>query len=326
MFERWEEHQHHTENVQLINAKQKQIDFMKKYGMPTPVSKPVMSRLSDFIMRRSDKRETPTPPPAPVFSMNKMFVPQYSTGTQDPQPMLIPHGPTVNTVPVADTNFSSRPGLSLSDQQGTKPSLIHVPINTAEMNKMPLSGTGALSSPESTPVTRNVNNWFTKNDLRRRPLRTYESREPAQYSFSSTRSNIRQKFLSAFGFSEKHDKPAGLRNEGQNLCFMNCVIQCLSHTPGLVNCLFDESSQELDCSETESAMISALTEILSQCQRTKNEGCLDPSLFREAVSLLNGGLVAPLSERQHQQDAAEFYMWLMEVLHGALNKKTVPGK
>lgn len=331
MFERWEEHQHHSENVQLINEKQKQMEILRKIRMPTPVSKPVLSRLSNFIMRKSDKKETP--PPTPVFAMNKIFMPQYPQSQDAQMNMLtIPQNTTLNAAPMPavpmNTSQDTRPVYTTTEQPSIKPVPIHLQTNyLRETNKPSYPGTSVGQAyPQDTPSIPRTNSWFTKSDLRRRPLRTYETRDSSQYSFSSTRSNIKQKFMAAFGFSEKHEKPSGLRNEGQNLCFMNCILQCLSHTPGLVDKLFAESDQELDCSESESTMIVALGEILSQCQQMKSEGVLDPTLFREAISMLNGGLVTPLNERQHQQDAAEFFMWLMETLHTALNKKSVPGK
>lgn len=129
--------------------------------------------------------------------------------------------------------------------------------------------------------------------------------------------------MSAFGLS---GKPAGLRNEGQNLCFMNCVIQCLSHTPNLVDKLVSVSS-DLDCSQAESIMIDSLVHLMTECKKTNSrEAVLDPTLFREAVSVFHNSVVAPPTERQRQQDAAEFCMWLLETLHNALNKKLVKGK
>lgn len=290
--------------------------------MPSPpVSRPVLSRLTNYL-RKSDKKDTP--PPTPMFSMNRMYSPVYPT--TDSPVLGIPHNTNVSSAQAPEADVDPRE-LSDVERQNKKTAPVVSQTQVTDSNKILMQGKSPGPAVGGyTPIIRHVNSWFSKNDLKRRPLHTYETRDPAQYSFSATKNNIKGKFLSAFGFSEKHEMPAGLRNEGQNLCFMNCILQCLSHTPCLVDKLYEETSEELDCSETESAMMESLALILSKCQKTKNEGVLDPALFREAVSLLNGSLITALTEKQYQQDAAEFFMWLIQTLHNALNKKPSTGE
>ncbi|WAR26014.1 UBP5-like protein [Mya arenaria] len=317
LFERWEEHQQHTENIQLINEKQKRMELWRKFSMQTPVSKPVLSRLSDFITRKAETNMTPIQQ-TPVFSLNKMYMPQQG---QQPHANAVNSYATVSTTNNIVTSVappSEMPGFATRQVQSSQQSFAptNAPVFTSTQNSKQ-----SVFQADSSPI-RPVTNWFTKTDLKRRPLGTYDSRNNSPYTFSSTRTGIRQRFMSAFGFNEREDKPAGLRNEGQNLCFLNCILQCLANTPHLVDQLYAEINKDLDCSEAESTMIASLAEILAQCQKTKTDGVLDPTLFRESVATLDGRLVCPPTEKQHQQDTAEFFMWLMESLHGALNKKS----
>jgi len=148
------------------------------------------------------------------------------------------------------------------------------------------------------------------------------------HSYSSTQSNfstdfsasLKSKFMSTFGFSGQHDVPPGLRNEGQNVCFMNSILQCLARTPNLGKNLEKETSKDTECSVAESVLLNTLAEILNQCMVHNSCSSLDPMAFRQAASTLHSVLVAPPSQRQVQQDAAEFFMWLMDTVHTLLNK------
>lgn len=359
--------------MKAINEKRKQYEILRKLSMQAPVSKPVMSRLSDFICRRNETKnqsQSAQQTAAPVFSMMNFFRNTPTTSSEPahtqsapiapqpshtyPQPVqsfqqpMQSYPPPVQSfsqpmqtfthptpfIPQTDQAYSQPvQSFAQSGQVYSQPKQVRSqpsPNFPHASNQQQYQQTYQTGHYNQTPV-KQVNNWFTKNELRRRPLRNYDQRDIPQMSFSSTRPSIRDKFMSAFGLSSlDHDKPAGLRNEGQNLCFMNCVIQCLSHTPFLVERLGQDAEQELDCSEAESVMINVLLNLMSQCKKTKRErqnmGILDPTGLREAMSALRNGLVVPPMERQNQQDAAEFFMWLMETLHNALNKKTVRGK
>jgi hypothetical protein len=347
--EHWEVHVHHADNVKAINEKRKQIEIWRKLSMQAPVSKPVMSRLSDFICRRNEKKTQTQTMAAPVFSMAKMFrnsptttadvqntlptqsIPAVQQPNQAfPQPVQsfpqpVPVRPQVNMA------FAPHPqGFIPSGQSIPQPRHINPLPNQNFSNAQALQQMPTPSHQLNQTPVKAVNNWFTRNELRRRPLRNYEQRDLQPVSYLSSSTSIKSKFMSAFGYSAVDvNQPAGLRNEGQNLCFMNCVIQCLAHTPNLVDKIISDAEKELDCSQAESVMIDTLTDLMSRCKKTKQSGqgtgVLDPAVLRETMSALPNRLVAPPTERQNQQDAAEFFMWLMETLHNALNKKTAKG-
>lgn len=354
--EHWEVHVHLADNVKAINEKRKQIEIWRKLSTQAPVSKRVMSRLSDFICRRNETRNQiqPTQTPtsvfskikAPIFWVVNLFrnliwtsaetpnnqsvstVPQ--SGQPYPQPMQSFPQPG-QAIPRPTQAFSQPPSFRQSNPVYMQPSQDKLQFrhNFPQKGNVQASQQTFQTSQYSQTPVQQVNNWFTSNQLKRRPLRNYEQRNISSLSSSSTRTSMRDKFMSAIGMSTKSmdlNKPPGFRNEKLNLCFLNCVIQCLSHTPKLVDKLKD-AKNDLDCSEVETDMINELVDLMSRCKRTKRDsadgGVLDPTVLREAISALNTNLVVPPGERQRQQDAGEFFMWLTEKMHHILNKKTV---
>ena len=209
-------------------------------------------------------------------------------------------------------------GSSYQSQQ------IQASIGQSQLGPVSQSSNVAL---QQTP-NRIASSWFASNDLKRRPLRANSSFKPVPIpSCQGTGQSLRSKVASAFGFgSGWSSKPAGLKNEGQNLCFMNSVVQCLARSPCLVGELSREMKEDIDCSVAESVLLSSFVELLTTCtDKPGRHSVLEPTAFKEAVSVLNNHLVAPPGERQFQQDAAEFIMWLMEMLVSILNKKCYQG-
>ncbi|XP_005109418.1 uncharacterized protein LOC101853973 [Aplysia californica] len=136
-------------------------------------------------------------------------------------------------------------------------------------------------------------------------------------------SSIKSKFMNVMGFGPSVPKPVGLVNNGQNMCFINSVVQCLARGPFLVECLTADAAKELECTVAESELLSSLAELLDIL--TVDPSCSDyktfnASRFRKATSVLNPSLVTPPGEPMRQQDAAEFLMWLLATVHTILNK------
>jgi hypothetical protein len=232
---------------------------------------------------------------------------------------------------IVQNNEGSHIGNSMWSKFSKIPNVFKRPAeNISPMKKefsfMP-SNTKLQHTDVNTSVGTNIDhtppqaNWFG-NQLTRRPLRKMD------HSYSSTPSNfstdfsasLKSKFMSTFGFSGQHDVPPGLRNEGQNVCFMNSILQCLARTPNLGTNLKKETSKDTECSVAESVLLNTLAEILNQCMVHNSCSSLDPMAFRQAASTLHSVLVATPSQRQVQQDAAEFFMWLMDTVHTLLNK------
>ncbi|XP_018581251.1 ubiquitin carboxyl-terminal hydrolase 21 [Scleropages formosus] len=107
----------------------------------------------------------------------------------------------------------------------------------------------------------------------------------------------------------------GLRNVG-NTCFLNSVVQCLSHTLSLRDyCLTKAFLQEMG-SAKEPQLMKAFTQVLSDLWDTKgSETAANPgtfySVFKESVPYFSG---------YSQQDAQEFLRFLLDRLHSEINR------
>ena len=79
----------------------------------------------------------------------------------------------------------------------------------------------------------------------------------------------------------------------------------------------------MKCSSGEAAFVLAISELIENLRVNPAEvekTVLEPIALREAACQLRGSVVVdPVSGVQEQQDAAEFLMWTLDVLHNALN-------
>ncbi|KAM6976466.1 ubiquitin carboxyl-terminal hydrolase 21 [Aplochiton taeniatus] len=108
----------------------------------------------------------------------------------------------------------------------------------------------------------------------------------------------------------------GLRNVG-NTCFLNAVVQCLSHTRGLRDyCLLKTyraekfSREESDLMEEFSQILAGLWDVNGE-DKVVNPGRFYTT-FKEAVPYFSG---------YSQQDAQEFLRFLMDRLHTEINRR-----
>ena len=298
----WEDHLYHSANMRLIQRQQKSLKSLEAWRKQTmsaipPASKPVLQKISDLVFRKapasnlnSDQAKTPD------LSMNKLV-------SQD------------------QIHMNSYPSTTSPQYSPVLQKPAPAPVSTA-----PLQIQNTLSIQPQEKINRN--NWFVRTDLKRRPLHSIRNYYTGPVNLSEQTQNIRNKFMSAFGYRSARSKPSGIRNEGQNLCFINSILQCLAHTPTLAQVLSGARKEEMDCSVAESQLLDTLSDLLNQCCRSKaSYSVLDTTDFRQCAALLTRqGLVAPLTERQLQQDAAEFYTSLIETVHSILNKTVKKGK
>lgn len=183
-----------------------------------------------------------------------------------------------------------------------------------------LSGGPLGLSPTSLPHINSYGRQPVWTNLPRRSL--HPNIETKVFS-RPLASSIKAKVLNAVGLGSSNPRPIGLVNYGQNICFINSVVQCLARAPSLVESLTAVAARELECSVAESELISSLAELLDILTLPPNEShhsATSAARFRQACSKLHPQLVTPPGEHMNQQDAVEFLQWLLETLHSILNK------
>lgn len=109
---------------------------------------------------------------------------------------------------------------------------------------------------------------------------------------------------------------AGLRNIG-NTCFLNAVVQCLSHTHGLRDYCLHKSYRHEKFSKEDAKLMEAFTKVLSGLWDLNNDDTVvNPkqfyNIFKESVPYFSG---------YSQQDAQEFLRFLLDKLHTEINRR-----
>uniref|UniRef100_A0A3Q1JGR0 ubiquitinyl hydrolase 1 n=1 Tax=Anabas testudineus TaxID=64144 RepID=A0A3Q1JGR0_ANATE len=108
----------------------------------------------------------------------------------------------------------------------------------------------------------------------------------------------------------------GLRNVG-NTCFLNAIVQCLSHTHGLRDYCLLRSYRHEKFSKEEPKLMEAFAQVLSGLWDV-NEGDTVVNarqfynIFKEVVPYFTG---------YSQQDAQEFLRFLLDKLHTEINRR-----
>ena len=111
----------------------------------------------------------------------------------------------------------------------------------------------------------------------------------------------------------------GLKNLG-NTCFMNCILQCLSHTLPLRQLyVSDEYKQHVRSRRGDLSYI--FKRVLLELWDTTHRDSVAPYDLKKQV-----GIVAPRFSGYNQHDAQEFMRFLLNELHDEINKASVKGR
>nr|XP_050027847.1 ubiquitin carboxyl-terminal hydrolase 8-like [Dermacentor andersoni] len=128
-------------------------------------------------------------------------------------------------------------------------------------------------------------------------------------------------FAPAGAGSPMDNLPPGLVNRGQNLCFAISSLQCLFRTPEMAGLLQDwvQNSNIIMAANEEDFLWSYL-KLHVECVARNLQPSTQDNFFR-LCRIFMPQLVSSSSYTQDQQDAAEFAMKLLNVLHKILNSR-----
>ncbi|XP_077541349.1 ubiquitin carboxyl-terminal hydrolase 8-like [Haemaphysalis longicornis] len=134
-------------------------------------------------------------------------------------------------------------------------------------------------------------------------------------------SQLHRKITFAGAMDNHSGMPPGLVNRGQNLCFAISSLQCLLRTPSmkdLINGWVENAT--LVMSPGEEDFLCSFLALQSECLSRNLQPRTQDNFFRQC-RLLMPQLVNAVPARQEQQDAAEFVMSMLNILHKILNSK-----
>ncbi|XP_029689979.1 ubiquitin carboxyl-terminal hydrolase 21 [Takifugu rubripes] len=108
----------------------------------------------------------------------------------------------------------------------------------------------------------------------------------------------------------------GLRNIG-NTCFLNAIVQCLSHTCGLRDYVLLKRYRQEKCAKEDAKLTEAFSQVLTGLwEEAEAVSVVNPrqfyNVFKEAVPYFSG---------YSQQDAQEFLRFLLDKLHVEINRR-----
>ncbi len=336
LWTKWDEFQQHEESMEKMHELRAQQQMTAtNMTQSTPVHQPNAQwigpsapQFSPFMYHNiSPINPNMSSPPNAGFPVDMMMASEawYPADTDRGKAQSQPQNrsPPPGMIPLSEPQVTSTPTQPryrgpVMSHQPSPPQGHYSP--SPSINRVPEYVFNSARRPMRGPSPGHLPHFPRGQELARRPLpgRSYLASPLHQQAPTSS---IRSRVMSALGMNPYSDTPPGLNNSGQNVCFLNSILQCLSHSPGLLQCLTLDSEQ-LRCSNPEAALVTSLAEMvqaLTAKPGTSEVSVLDPIPVRRAASSLSGSMVTHPSQQQQQQDVAEFLMWLLQVLHNALN-------
>ncbi|KMZ10970.1 ubiquitin carboxyl-terminal hydrolase Usp2 isoform X1 [Drosophila simulans] len=211
--------------------------------------------------------------------------------------------PTVATATASATHTPATSSVSTVTVTAAAP-------NSSSDSTLARSGTGSSSTarsvlPPMTPTSSRY--WDRDSGTSRSSIGTSSA-----LNSSSLKHNLDDGYKSASSSrDEKSEGLCGLRNIG-NTCFMNSVIQCLSHTQELTRFLRSHHGSR-SLSTKDQQILHEFAKLIQEMW-TSNVHTVTPMELKRAFSTKHR-----MYSDYNQQDAQEFLRFFLDSLHSALN-------
>ncbi|XP_014251956.1 ubiquitin carboxyl-terminal hydrolase 2-like [Cimex lectularius] len=249
---------------------------------------------SDSFSSRSTYRESSSRSRPSLSSVNGYDLPKYSSLTHQRKS-------NYTTFDLSEFRITYAPESYVAGSQRSSYSKFSSPLKTSDTLGR-LKETSVLTSSQ-------------------RKDRKYESSESLSAEDGSSTKGIPG--VSRKEISSQSSETAGLsglRNIG-NTCFLNSVVQCLSHTRLLKDFLVSRDfSQDFRNADTKGSLIKAFADVIYELW-SEGGKIVNTSSFKSQIQRY-----APRFMGYNQQDAQEFLRYLLEGIHNDINRVTVKQK
>ena len=270
------------------------------------------------------------PPPVNFMQPSMTFEPGKNDAVDDCEAWFASSGEKGPTTTAAASSHQSTHAPPCTVTNSMQPNLRYRGQNT-EIQQPVMTPTHTVpQQPQTIQPSRYTPVMPRSSELVRRPLRTYagsptNKTNPTNQNSQakSFTSRVKSSVMTALGWEAHRSALPGLKNQGQNLCFINSVLQCLSHSPAVAESL-SYDCRRLHDFKRDLPLLRQLSEVLEKLAvSTNQEGyeAQDTKELRQVMSKQKGGtVISPEAGLlQTQQDAAEFLMWILDSLHTILN-------
>ena len=321
---KWDEFEQHEESMEKMNelraqqlaAQQAQMAAMARAPWPPPHGMVMQQQQQQHPQQMYTFDPNMQRPSGEMYG-NQMYQVPTSSSDSDAnvqhQQQIESQGGVSQIPPISEPQYMQpNPGLRFRAMPSS-PGPMHVPQQTSMGGPQVTPHPGVMYSrmpeymmnmntrprPAYTPILPRG------PDLVRRPIHSYLASPKA--APPATPTSFRSKVMTVLGLNPYNTVPPGLRNQGQNLCFMNSVFQCLAHTSGLQACLSQHKRNPAATPPEEvlALRVLELLQLLDVAPGTSETTVVDSDKVRQAASMLPQTMVL---HPQHQVMITDNYV------------------
>ena len=284
-------------------------------------------------------KSTPTkkpqkPNPTTTFGTNnyggvdfKKSVPNSKVVSKSSKPILRPPGEFSNAKVGAKPPLS--PSAKANTPAGRTDSTYNKKVNSPENGKENIQPISRTVSKTSTTHSKTLNNGITpdishpgrhsSNPITPVPKATITATATATATITATATGPAVGGARDGSWAGKLHPGRGLKNLG-NTCFMNCILQCLSHTLPLREYFVSDSYKQSLRSPKRGSLSAAFAKVLGELWMSYTTSVAPYDLKNEVSR------VAPRFSGYSQHDAQEFMRFLLNEVHEEINRADVKGR